>query len=246
MRNELYDPALEWMVLVSKLDAPFCISADDCVQKRKIQLAQMLDSTADRRDVEAAQAKQALAKVPDPPKLSFIQQVYGGHIDILAYEAILERYRQIDRSVAGEMALRLKKAQDAWATADKFRLQAQALARNEVGQINALASNNIDYNNAILRYPILNGYIKTGLDAGKTAQTLDATGFTDKYDALVKEMALYSNNSDCMYNKARAFVEGSAWPSDIGRHGSRQMLDDQRMLQAPLATSTPGGSGWPS
>ena len=111
-------------------------------------------------------------------------------------------YRQIERLVACEAALRMKKAQDAWDAADKSRLQAQALARNEVAEVNSPTSN-IDFQNAIQRYPILNGFIKSGLDSGKTAETLDPNGFTDKYNALVKEMGTYSANSDCMYNKAK-------------------------------------------
>jgi hypothetical protein len=205
--GRIYYPALEWMMLVGDPDHPFCVNADDCFQKRKAQIQQIIKS-ADPRDVAAVQADQIFAKIPAPPQISFLQQIAGGHIDILSYEVPLGTYRQIERSIAGEMALRLKKAQDAWKTADSFRQQAQTLARNEVAEVNSPTSN-VDFQNAIQRYPILNGFIKSGLDAGKSAATLDPSGFTDKYNALTKEMATYSANSECMNNKAKKVMSAT-------------------------------------
>jgi hypothetical protein len=201
--SRLYSPALEWAMIVGDPDRPFCTNADDCVQKRKAQIQQIIKA-ADHRDVELAQAEQAFAKVASPPELSFMQRLVSGQIDVITYEYILGSYRQIERSIAGEQAWRIKRAQDAWATANTARQQSKSLAGTEVFEVDSPTSI-VDFQNAVQRYPTLIGYIKAALDSASTADNLDPE-FDGQYAQFKTEMQTYSNNAECMRARAAAVL----------------------------------------
>ena len=168
--NTISDATMEWAILAGN---NYCSTPDDCVQKRVADLDKFLQS-ADKRDVDAADANTMVHNLPSAPPVPSLWQYWGLQaFDISPYEKLLLSMRAIERRVAAERLERERQAQVAWCNGIKGFDDIGKLMSTEIAEVNSPTSN-VDFANAIPRTDTLDSWLDNTQGPLKKALSLDS------------------------------------------------------------------------